>query len=569
MKIGFSLFILTTSFLSPVSAADLLVQSRVDAVTVFPQGAQITRVTAIAVPSGDNSLVFDNLPVGLDAQSLRVEGSGGKDLEIVSVDSKLIQQSHAEMDARHVAFEAAIEKLNDERASLDQVIGDADYQRKLLLSLADKQLVPASSADTLKAIDAAQLGGLVDLVGSRLTAISKVIHDAQLRQREIDRAVADLQLKENALAPNDAAHYQVMVHVSAISASQNTFKLSYRVQDAGWLPFYDARIFLPEHGKPAALNLVRRAEVMQSTGESWDDVALTLSTARPLGSTSAPELGEDPIQIYQYDTLSARKNALVDSVAPAAPALGGESLSMDEGKLKKDEADKAETKTDRTDPLVQRQAEMQLAGFNANYIIEGRLTVDNSGTSKKVRIATDDFEAKLQAIAVPRLDLTAYLTAAFTTKEGAPILPGPVNLYRDGMFMGQGQLPLLSAGEEAKLGFGADDLIKVKRAEVKRNSGDEGLLTTSHVQVLAWDISVNNLHDFTMPVTVIDRSPFSTQTAITVAALPDATPATIEDYEKKRGVLAWNFDMEPKTAKTLKTGYRVTSPEAVDIGLNE
>jgi hypothetical protein len=33
--------------------------------------------------------------------------------------------------------------------------------------------------------------------------------------------------------------------------------------------------------------------------------------------------------------------------------------------------------------------------------------------------------------------------------------------------------------------------------------------------------------------------------------------------------LAWNFDLEPKAEKAIKTGYKVTSPEAVNISMNE
>ena len=458
-----------------------------------------------------------------------------------------------------VAIDDQIEVLSDERSGLDQTIADADYQRKLLLSLADKQLIPASSTETVKTIDASQLGGLVDLVGARLANISKITHDAQLRQRAIDKLIADLQIKASALAPTANAHVQVAVHVVSSTQTNAKFKVSYRIQEAGWQPFYDARMSLPAKGEATKLNIVRRAEVVQYSGESWDDVAMTLSTARPLGATAAPELGEDPIQVAIYDDLKSKAFAEND----AAPALPMTEAKKDEsllGGVAKEVADK---------PVLQREAIMQVAGFNANYIISGRVSVDNTGTAKKVRIGTDDFAAKLQAVTVPRLDPTAYLTASFTVKGDAPLLPGIVNLYRDGMFMGQGSLPLLSAGEDGKLGFGADDMIKVKRAEVKRNSSEEGLLTTSHVQTLAWDISVTNLHDIVIPVTAIDRAPFSTQADVTVVALPDSTPASIKDFEKRRGVLAWNFDLEPKAEVAIKTGYKVTSPKAVDISMAE
>ena len=131
--------------------------------------------------------------------------------------------------------------------------------------------------------------------------------------------------------------------------------------------------------------------------------------------------------------------------------------------------------------VKQSQAEMEIAGFQALYAIPGRVSVDNTGTAKNVRIGTQEIEAQLSARAVPKLDPTAYLTAGFTLNGESPLLPGTAMLYRDGVFMGQGWLPLLSPGEETRLGFGADDLVKVKRQEVKRERGEE---ERSHVDGL-------------------------------------------------------------------------------------
>jgi uncharacterized protein (TIGR02231 family) len=546
MKIFLTVALLAST--ATAYAEDIHANSHIDAVTVFPQGADVIRITEAKLGAGEHTLILDDLPGNIDTQSIRVEGVGGQGLEISAIDSKLIEQTSDAMNQEHQKLNDAIEALGDERAVLDQVIADADYQRKLLLSLADKQLLPTSATETVKAIDTVQLGGLVDLIEVRLALISKTIHNAQLRQRKIDREVGDLQLKQSALSPDVRSHVQVMVHVAAAAAMNGQFKLSYRVQEASWVPFYDARMSIAD----AKLNIVRRAEVTQTTGESWDNVTVKLSTARPLGATAAPELGEVALQISSESLLKYKQET--DNVA-AAPAMEAQAVS--DGVIKSDV------------PAIQRQAVLELAGYNANYVISGRTSIDNTGTAKKVRIGTDDFVAKLQALTVPRLDLTAYLTAGFKLNGDGAMLPGVLNLYRDGIYVGQGNLPLIAAGEEAKLGFGADDMIKVKRAEVKRNSGEEGILTSSNVQEMAWDISVTNLHDMVIPVTVIDRAPYSTQTDVTVEPMATATPPTINDYEKRRGVLAWNFTLEPKAEKQIKTGYKITSPKAVHISLSE
>ena len=559
MRLRLATFILVTTCLTPAFAADLKAPSHVDAVTVYPSGAEVTRVTEAHLVAGETTLILEDLPGELDAQSIRVEGAGGAGLEIGSVDSKLIYLSTAAQDAERKSLEKEVETLGDERQALDQTLSDADYQKRLLLSLADKQLFP-SSDEKSKVVDAAQLGSLLDLVSAKLNLLSKIIHEAQIRQHDIDKQVNELNNKLAGIAPAQVAKMQVAVHLTAPAETNGTFKVKYRVGNAGWAPFYDARLTTPEKNQKSRLELVRRAEVMQSTGESWENVALTLSTARPLGATAAPDLYEQEIQIYE--PLAARMKSESDALglggndAPAtaaAPKEVGQLLNELEDKRK---------------DVIQKQAIIEMAGFQALYGIQGRVSVDNSGTSKKVRIATDDYDATLNALVVPKLDASAYLTAAFTIKGEAPMLPGMVNLYRDGVFMGQGALPLLSPDEEAKLGFGADDLIKVKRAEVKRKKGEEGLISTSNVEERAWDIVVKNLHSAAIPVTVIDQMPFSANENVTIEPMAQMTPPTEKDLDKRRGVMAWRFDLESKAENTIKFGYKVAWPQNMQVGMN-
>jgi uncharacterized protein (TIGR02231 family) len=557
MRLRLAAFILVSTCLTPAFAADLKALSHVDAVTVYPSGAEVTRVTEARLMAGETTLILEDLPGELDAQSIRVEGAGGAGLEIGSVDSKLVYLSTAAQDAERKSLEKEIETLGDERQALDQTLSDADYQKRLLLSLADKQLVP-SSDEKSKAVDAEQLGSLLDLVSAKLTLISKTIHEAQIRQREIGKQVGELHNRLAGIAPAQVARMQVAVHLTAPAETNGTFKVKYRVGNAGWAPFYDARLTTPEKNQKSRIELVRRAEVMQSTGESWDNVALTLSTARPLGATAAPDLYEQEIQIYE--PLAARMKKERDRIAgkelglmapESAPPVAQDAASPNEFKS-----------------VVQKQAIVEMAGFQALYGIQGRVSVDNSGTSKKVRIATDGYDATLNALVVPKLDASAYLTAAFTIKGEAPMLPGTVNLYRDGVFMGQGALPLLSPDEEAKLGFGADDLIKVKRAEVKRKKGEEGIISTSNVEERAWDIVVKNLHAAAIPVTVIDQLPFSATEKVTIEPMAQMTPPTEKDLNKRRGVMAWRFDLESKAENTIKFGYKVVWPQNMQVGMN-
>src|SRR5919204_4745006 len=72
-----SLVFITASATAPARAADVEAPSTVDAVTVYPDGASVTRVIALDLPAGDTTLVAKDFPMGLDPSSLRVEGEAG------------------------------------------------------------------------------------------------------------------------------------------------------------------------------------------------------------------------------------------------------------------------------------------------------------------------------------------------------------------------------------------------------------------------------------------------------------------------------------------------------------
>ena len=558
MRLRLATVILVTTALTPAFAAEIPALSRIDAVTVFPSGAEVTRIADAKLEAGEHSLIFDSLPGDLQTETIRVEGTSGGAIEIGSVDSKLVYLPSTTLDESRRRIERDLEALQDERGALEQAITDAEYQKSLMQQLASGAFTAPVKEGEPRIAVSEEIGRLLNLVGGKMQELSKTVLDARLRQRAIDKQVNDLATELSQLAPQEQARLRVIVHLAAPAETSGSFRLKYRIANAGWHPIYDARLTTPENDAMAKIELVRRAEVMQSTTEDWADVALTLSTARPVGATAAPDI--QPQQIAMYDDLRTRNLGSsadglrkLEAPKPAAEAVGG---LLDEDKAKKDAS------------VVQRQAEVEIAGFQALYAIAGRVAVDNTGTAKKVRIGTDGIDAKLSAESVPKLDPNAYLTAAFTLAGETPLLPGPVMLYRDGVFMGQGGLAMLSPGEETRLGFGADDLIKVKRIEVKRNRGEEGLITSSNIDERAYDITVKNLHDFAVPVTILDQMPVSNVEDITVETLPGMTPPTAKDYEKKRGVLAWQFDLAPKAEKVLKHGFKITWPKDMQVGVN-
>ena len=108
--------------------------------------------------------------------------------------------------------------------------------------------------------------------------------------RETDRQIADLTRKLSTLAPAPEQRTEVKVFVNATVALDADLVIRYQVSTASWTPFYDARLATGTRDQAPRLQLVRRASIQQRTGENWDDVQLSLSTARPNAGSAAPDL---------------------------------------------------------------------------------------------------------------------------------------------------------------------------------------------------------------------------------------------------------------------------------------
>ncbi len=201
------------------------------------------------------------------------------------------------------------------------------------------------------------------------------------------------------------------------------------------------------------------------------------------------------------------------------------------------------------------QAVADIGGFQVAFRIQGRVSLGASEGAKSLRISTATIAPDIVVRAVPVLDPAAYLEASFRESEDAPLLPGQIAIYRDGAFVGREQMKPASKDEIVRLGFGADDKVKVERTVVKRNEGSAGLLVaTSKTDERSFKTSVRNGHDFPIKVAIEDQLPVSETEDIQVELLPASTPPTTTNLRDKRGVLQWAFEAKPGESRDIALG---------------
>jgi uncharacterized protein (TIGR02231 family) len=210
----------------------------------------------------------------------------------------------------------------------------------------------------------------------------------------------------------------------------------------------------------------------------------------------------------------------------------------------------------------EREAVADVGGFQVVFKIQGRVSVGASEGAKSLRISTASIVPDLVERAVPVLDPTAFLEASFHQNEDAPLLPGRIAIYRDGVFVGRGQMKPASKDEIVRLGFGADDKVKIERSIVNRNEGSAGLLVaTSKTDERSFKTTVRNGHDFPVKVAIEDQLPVSETEEIQVDMLPSTTPPTTTNLRDRRGVLQWAFEAKPGEVRDITLAWRVRWPK--------
>jgi uncharacterized protein (TIGR02231 family) len=334
----------------------------------------------------------------------------------------------------------------------------------------------------------------------------------------------------------------VRLDLAAAAATNATLRITYTVRGARWVPLYDARLNTGARDQEPALELVRRAEIVQQSGEDWTDVALAVSTVMTAKGGSAPELR--PL-IVRYPEQPVPLGA-----APAKP-----SVMMRESAA-------AERGIQAPAPIsaTEQEATLNAGGFQAVFQIPGRVSIAANDGAKSFRITTATLAPKLVVRAVPALDPAGYLEASFKQNEEAPLLPGRIALYRDGIYVGRSQMKLVPKDETVRLGFGADEKINITRALVRKIEGSTGIISSAKTDEREFKITVRNGHAAPVMVSIEDQMPVSEIADVQVELLPATTPPSERDTRDRRGVLVWDFDAAPGEAREIKLAWRVRWP---------
>ncbi len=534
--------VLLASTALPAFADTLPATSRITAVTVYPDGAKLTREVTFTAPSaGAHELLVTDLPYDSDPGLIRLVASDGLQVGAFNLradrlppreDPLTEAQSTAreEVEVAQAAAQAAQLALEAITAKIEA----AEAQVRFLSSFTGA-LPDGATPETIKAM-AGMIGAETLAARQAALAAKAELPPGETALTKAQEGLAKAQTAYDALPSADLDYTALSVAVTAAGAGEATVTITQYVGNASWQPVYDLNLTRDGGDK---LTFDRSVLVSQFTGEDWDGVALTLSSSRPAEQSAPSQLWPELRSIgpdVEAEELARKADGSGDAPSESAPAAEA--------------------------PAAPIAASKGYEGDTVVYTYPEVVTVRTGSENLRLALDSLDFAAVVEAVAVPRLDKTAFVMASFTNASDEPLLPGQAMLFREGVLVGSTWLDVIAPGVETDLGFGAIETLRVKREMPTRALGETGVFATAEQQTESAVITVENTGTESWPVRILDQVPYSEQDELQVEIEASPQPTGI-DVEGQRGILAWEFELPAGGKETISLESTLTWPDGM------
>lgn len=509
--------------------------AKINEVTVYSDRARVTRKTKVNLPPGQSVVVFKGLTAGLDEASLR---------------ARILEGTGARVTGLSAEWEGSTEPLREEEAKLTKEITDLAYKiqdkRDEIDSLnLRKRLLQQYRAHSMTAVAKGASGSSVST--SRWSnALAYITREEQViatRMRglnqEIEDLTEDLRAKQADLtklhAPSATRTRNVEVVINATRGTRAELALDYVVYEAWWAPAYDVR------EQSEKLELTYYGTVTQGTGEDWDNISLTLSTAKPSESAQVPTLtpvrlsgykrDKEPVTIVSYGKKAEKLDK--SKIALQVPAGGGEGRAVVDDR-----------------------------GTAVTFKIQDAESIPADRRPHKVQVTSSQLDAKLAYETIPKIAPWVYLKATVSNTTPFPILAGSVDVFRSSGYIGTGQLDYVATGEEFSVSLGVDEDLKVRRITDEKVSRKPKLLGNKNTLSHAYEIEVSNYKSGARTVTIVENIPISQRKEIEVTLDDKTTKPTEKDDD---GFVRWTLELKPEQTETVYFMYSIQYPKEFRI----
>lgn len=540
-------------------------------VTVYADRALVTRCGDIELEAGEHELRINNLPQFL-RDSLRASGRGPKGIRILNVDITTAFRSRPP-EAEVITLQDELERLVQNQQLLEARRSALNDRRQWLRALGEQ------SRDFAKGLAQGQMKPQ-DCADFFSFAANQALQDAEAAQNlevELKHVQQEIEAKKRELAQMQGNilpdRLAAVVTVTLAEAGEFELELSYLVKGASWHPQYDVRVQMTDGKGEGEVELTYVGVVQQTTGERWENVGLSLSTARPSLAAVLPEL--DPWYLTVFTPpVPAPLRAAQPRIASMAGLPGDQYANLpvppmamsamavsDQASFEEEQEQEAREKALR--PADVATASVEQTGTALIFRVGRSVDIPSDNSPHKTTIARDNLPCMFDYVSAPLIDEQVHLRATIVNTTERVLLAGDASIFLSSEYVGTTSVKITAQAEKFKIFLGIDDGIKVKRELIERNV-EKGNALQGNIRRItyAYRITVHNYASAPRRVVIRDHLPVSQHERVKVK-VQSVQPAPEE--RTRLELITWKFTLPVDGEQKIEYRFVVEHPQDMRV----
>lgn len=537
------LWVAGSSLINAQPANSKEVESTTEAVTIYLRGAREIRKSSTQVISGEQQLLFADLPQRLNPSTLRVGAS--EFVQIVSINHRLNYINSDE--------ETSVE-IKSVKDSLDFYIEQYDLKQGVLSSLnGTKQMILANKVvkGDNSGMEAEDVVELLDFYRDKLNEINTKSLALEKQMEDLNERKAKFQKEYSKLVSGKAKVYsELLVTVRSKQSGKANFSIEFYTPDAGWNPLYDIR----NNGLNEQLEITSHATMWQKTGYDWKNVDIVLSTLDPQFNINAPEISPKSLELgvnnYSYQNQTNNYNqykqqcVVTDSVQTyqwTQTLKSGKDLNLDPGMFNVE--------------LNRNYQSGSMKGPGTEHKIATPYSIVSNGKDTRIEINRKTVSALFKYKTVPKVEKAVFLMAIVTGWDTLNYYPGSANVFNNGTYVGNIFLNTQTVQDSLEISLGQDKSFSVEYEVIP----DKTFSTPSGSSIKkgrGYTIRIMNKKDKPVTLEILDHAPLtSTQEVSVDINKGDGT------MDPLTGIITWRKIIAPAQKIEIPLTYTVKYPK--------
>ncbi len=617
------IFILMQLNLIAQEAKKIILNNSITKVSLFVQGAQVTREADITVEPGTWQYMFEKLSPYIDDNSVQIGGTQG--ITLLNV-FKQMDYLNTATEKKESHVQDSIDKITYQIAVCKNKIYAWEQEIKLITK--NNKVTQDKTNDGVS-----QLEDLEEYYNKKLPPLYDDILSQKLVIKSLNLRIDKFYKQRRTESNNGSARgsKQIIAVIKSDTKKKIKITLTYYVNQCGWSPIYD--VVFEEVNKP--LKLVYKASAWQNTLEDWTNVPLKITTGNPnmsgvkpvlyknqAGIVGAMGISEVSQPVYAYNQTSYATPATaseqtvelktIEEEEAKEEAVGrlrkgadkrtqddydGESdekvtINRKKNKRKTEPAYSESADTTYNDVTISNNRTYNLSAaskpqqtyswnFGDNNISGGKYTVSNlngsySSNPLRIEFTTDkNYTFKTgepaQLIALRNYEITPEYKLITVPKLEKAVFLTAVFEPKEEIAQLTASANIYTAGDfvgTSYLKVNENDTLEISLGRDKsmiverkklKDFSKRSFSGNTKIDESIYEISVRNLKSTDIKITVEDQIPLSNTSDIKVELIDKGNA----EYDETTGKLTWKLDLKAGESIKLKFAYKISYPKKI------